>query len=110
KGSTTTKVSAAAGAAAPAKPARAKSAGAAGRAATATKPKTDPAADTDEADLDAEDIDLAELAEVEADDAAAPTQTGGPTAAKSGGSDEFSWDEDEESEALKQARKDAELT
>jgi RNA polymerase primary sigma factor len=109
KGRTKAEASAAAaGAEAPAKPARPKSP--AGRGAATTKPaKTDPPADTDEVDLDADDIDLAELAEVEVDDPAAPTPAGGPTA-KSGGSDEFSWDEDEESEALKQARKDAELT
>ncbi|MBI3688383.1 MAG: RNA polymerase sigma factor [Actinobacteria bacterium] len=38
------------------------------------------------------------------------TATGEPAASEDGEGEEFSWDEEEESEALKQARRDAELT
>jgi RNA polymerase primary sigma factor len=98
--------------AAAAKPARKKPA--AGRGAAATKPAaTDPVADADDVDLDSADIDPAELTDeiedVEADEPAASPAVPGAAPTKGPG-DEFSWDEDEESEALKQARKDAELT
>jgi len=43
------------------------------------------------------------------DEEVAKTTAGGPAVAKADG-DEFTWDDEEESEALKQARKDAELT
>ncbi|MTD16450.1 RNA polymerase sigma factor [Nakamurella sp. YIM 132087] len=67
---------------------------------------TSPAADAAETDDDDGD-------ETEESPKAATTTAGGTAAkgtGKDGQSEEFSWDDEEESEALKQARKDAELT
>ncbi len=59
--------------------------------------------------VEVEDTDEDE--EEDADTPAAKTKpAGAPATAQSGESDEFTWDDEEESEALKQARKDAELT
>ncbi len=74
----------------------------------ADEPDTDPADDVVDA-VDDEAVD-----DVDADDeAAAPSAVGPAGAAKPNGTatgEDFTWDDDEESEALKQARKDAELT
>lgn len=72
-------------------------AAAAGKKTTAKKTSSKAAKDTADAELDAESI-------AEADDATDDKSK------KDTKKDEFSWDEEDESEALKQARKDAELT
>jgi RNA polymerase primary sigma factor len=78
----------------------------------AEEPDTDPADDV----VDAVDDDVVD--DVDADDGeVAPSATGPAAAQKPNGAgtgtgtgEDFTWDDDEESEALKQARKDAELT
>jgi RNA polymerase primary sigma factor len=105
--------------AAPAKPTRKKAAPAAGRATSKKTAKAEPPAEIDEAEIEPAEVDLDGLDDdVAADEAganeatpAASERSGSASAGTAGAkSDEFSWDEEEESEALKQARKDAELT
>src|SRR5699024_4653534 len=82
--------------------------------ADGTEPVVDPDDEVvaDVTDLDDVEPDLVDdeedIVDPHADtDGAKP---GGQRQGKDGETDEFSWDEEEESEALKQARKDAELT
>ena len=114
------------------KPARAK---AAGTKSTASAVGAGDTADLDDADLDDADLDDVDLdlsdegdAAVEdavddepdgdasddstSDEAVASKPAGTAAAAKASGpgGEDFTWDDEEESEALKQARKDAELT
>jgi len=105
-----------------AKPPRPKASGTASRPASAKKSatKAESAAEIEDAEIEPADVDLDDLDEVAADDAdgdeATPGGEGAGAAPRAGGTatkgegDEFTWDEEEESEALKQARKDAELT
>jgi len=105
-----------------AKPPRPKASGTGGRPASAKKSatKAESAAEIEDAEIEPADVDLDDLDEVAADDAdgdeATPGGEGAGAAPRAGGTatkgegDEFTWDEEEESEALKQARKDAELT
>ncbi len=108
--------------AAPAKAARPKTAAPGSRGAAAKKSATKAAAEIEDADIEPADVDLDDLDDAAADgdgadgDEATPGGEGAAAAPRAAGTatkgegDEFTWDEEEESEALRQARKDAELT
>jgi RNA polymerase primary sigma factor len=90
---------------APAKGTPAKAAKATAAKATAAKPGTKPAA-ADEPDVETLDAEVTDDAAIEPD--AAAVDEAAAEADEEG--TEFTWDEEEESEALRQARKDAEMT